>query len=170
MIPLKHYGKCEVLGKIANMEPLYDEPMHFDPDLLPATSVAVGHQGLWDYGIKVAWAPKKYAKQTPTLEAGMYGFKGEEELLGVRSYLYGHGKYQLIPVSNFGRYCVPEFPHSSATFNILSGFHILASPKVLQGAFGNNTCPMWCSQPCPMLANRHLTGLTWFPIALYYIK
>ena len=68
------------------------------------------------------------------------------------------------------RYRVPEFPHSSATFNILSGFHILASPKVLQGAFGDGACPTWCSQPCPMLANRHPTGLTWFPIVLYYIK
>ena len=29
------------------------------------------------------------------------------------------------------RYCVPKFPHPSATFNIISGFHILASPKVL---------------------------------------
>ena len=43
VISLKHYGKCEVLGKITNMEPQYDEPMHFDPDLLPATSVAAGH-------------------------------------------------------------------------------------------------------------------------------
>ena len=68
------------------------------------------------------------------------------------------------------RYHVPEFPHSSATFNIISGFCILASPKVLQGAFGDSACPMQCSQPCPMLANRHLTGLTWFPIVLYYIK
>ena len=68
------------------------------------------------------------------------------------------------------RYRVPEFPHSSATFSILSGFHILASPKVLQGAFGDCACPMQCSQPCPMLANRHPTGLTWFPMVLYYIK
>ena len=68
------------------------------------------------------------------------------------------------------RYRVPEFPHSSATFNIISGFRILASPKVLQGAFGDSACPMRHSQPCPMLANRHLTGLTWFPIVLYYIK
>ena len=68
------------------------------------------------------------------------------------------------------RYRVPKFPHSSATFNIISGFCILASPKVLQGAFGNSACPTWCSQPCPMLANRHLTGLTWFPIVLCYIK
>ena len=54
VIPLKHYGKREVLGKIANMEPEYDEPMYFYPDLLPATSVAAGHQGLWYYGIEVA--------------------------------------------------------------------------------------------------------------------
>ena len=48
------------------------------------------------------------------------------------------------------RYHVPEFPHSSATFNIISGFHILTPPKVLQGALGDSTCPMQCSQPCPM--------------------
>ena len=68
------------------------------------------------------------------------------------------------------RYCVPEFPHSSATFNIISGFCILASPKLLQEAFGDSACPTQCSQPCPMLANRHLTGLTWFPIVLYYVE
>ena len=68
------------------------------------------------------------------------------------------------------RYCVPKFPHSSATFNIISGFRILTSPEVLQGALGDSTCPMQCSQPYPMPANRHLTGLTWFPIVLYYIK
>ena len=100
VIPLKHYAKCEVLGKIANMEPEYDEPMYFDPDLLPATSEAAGHQSLWDYGIEVVGRLKKYGKQTPTLEAGMYGFKGGE-LLGVKGYLYGHGKYQLVPVSNW---------------------------------------------------------------------
>ena len=98
VIPLKHYGKCEVLGKIANMEPEYDEPVQFDSDLLLATSVAASHQGLWDYGIDIEGMSKKYAKQTPTLEAGMYGFKGREELLGMKSYLYGHGKYQLVPV------------------------------------------------------------------------
>ena len=68
------------------------------------------------------------------------------------------------------RYCVPEFPHSSATFNIILGFHILASPEVLQGSLGDSACPMQCSQPCPLPANRYLTGLTWFPIVLYYIK
>ena len=101
MILLKHYGKHEVLGKIVNMEPEYDQPMHFDPDLLPARSVTAGCQGLWDYGIEVAGKSKKYAKQTPMLEAGMYGSKGGEELLGMKSYLYSHGKYQLILVSNF---------------------------------------------------------------------
>ena len=64
------------------------------------------------------------------------------------------------------------YPNSSlkCNLNIISGFRILASPKVLQGAFGDSACPMQCSQPCPMLANRHLTGLTWFPIVLYYIR
>ena len=100
VILLKHYSKHEVLGKITNMELVYDEPMHFDPDLLPATSVAASHQGLWDYGIEVAGKSKKYGKQTPTLEVVLYGFKGGEELLGVKSYLYRHGKYQLVLVSN----------------------------------------------------------------------
>ena len=77
---------------------------------------------------------------------------------------------QLNQKLNGDRYRVPKFPHSSATFNIISGFRILASPKVLQGALGDSACPMQCSQLCPMPANRHLTGLTWFPIVLYYIK
>ena len=67
------------------------------------------------------------------------------------------------------RYCVPKFPHSSATFNIILASHILASPKVLQGSLGDSTCPMQCSQPCPVPANRNPTGLTWFPIVLNYI-
>ena len=44
------------------MEPEYDEPMYFDPDLLPATSVAAGCQGLWDYGIEVAGKSKMCGK------------------------------------------------------------------------------------------------------------
>ena len=68
------------------------------------------------------------------------------------------------------RYHVPKFPHSSATFNIILGSRILASPKVLQGSLGDSTCPTQSSQPCPMPANRHLKGLTWFPIVLNYIK
>ena len=66
VIPLKHYGKREVLGKIANMEAEYNKPMHFDPDL-PAVAGTTGHQGFWDYGIEVAGKAKKYSKQTPTL-------------------------------------------------------------------------------------------------------
>ena len=46
------------------MEPEYDEPMYFDPDFLPVTSVAAGRQGLWDYGTEVAGQSKKYRKQT----------------------------------------------------------------------------------------------------------
>ena len=80
---------------------LYSILFYFDPDLLPATSLAAGHQGLWDYSIEVAGKSKKYGKQTPTLEPRMYGFKGGEELLSVKNYLYGHGKYQLVLVSNW---------------------------------------------------------------------
>ena len=68
------------------------------------------------------------------------------------------------------RYNVPKFPHSSATFNIILGSHILASPEVLQGSLGDSTFPTQCSQPCPVPANRNLTGLTWFPIVRNYIK
>ena len=68
------------------------------------------------------------------------------------------------------RYHVPKFPHSSATFNIILGSHILTSPEVLQGSLDDSACPTQGSQPCPVPANRHLTGLTWFPIVLYYIK
>ena len=80
-----------------------------------------------------------------------------------------HEKHTLVVLKG-DRYHVPEFLTQVQPSNILSGFRILASPKVLQGAFGDCACPMWCSQPCPMLANRHPTGLTWFPMVLYYIK
>ena len=75
-----------------------------------------------------------------------------------------------IAIVKLDRYHVPKFLTQVQPFNIFSGFRILASPKVLQGAFGDCTCPTWCSKPCPMLANRHPTGITWFPIVLYYIK
>ena len=58
-------------------------------------------KALWDYGIEVAGKSKKCGKQTPTLEVGRYGFKREEELLGVKGYLYRHGNYQLVPVSSW---------------------------------------------------------------------
>ena len=74
------------------------------------------------------------------------------------------------PDAHIVRYHVPKFPHSSATFNIILGSRILASPKVLQGSLGNSACPTQCSQPHPVPANRNLTGLTWFPIVLNYIK
>ena len=80
VIPLKHYGKHEVLGKIGNMEAKYNEPMHFDPDLLPTTSRASGDElqhGLWDYIVAVLGKPKKSTgKQTSTLEAAQYRFQG----------------------------------------------------------------------------------------------
>ena len=42
--------------------------------------------------------------------------------------------YKLPKEGRDDRYRVPKFHHSSATFNIILGFCILASPKVLQGA------------------------------------
>ena len=103
VIPLKHYGKREVLGKIGNMEAKYNESMHFDPDLLPTTSRASGDKlqcGLWNYSVAVVGKPKKSTgKQTLTLEAAQYGFQGGEELLAVKQYLYYHGKFRLVAVS-----------------------------------------------------------------------
>ena len=50
--------------------------------------------------MEVAANAKKYQKkQTPTLEAGMYGFTVGEELLSVKGYLYAHGAYQLVAVT-----------------------------------------------------------------------
>ena len=101
-ILLKHYGKRELLRKIANMEAEYDVPMNFNPALLPESSAAVGpdiQHGLWDYSVEVAGDPKRYRKkQTPTLEAGMYRFTGGKELLAVKGYLYTHGAYQCVAV------------------------------------------------------------------------
>ena len=81
--------------------------------------------------------------------------------------MMGNGIGVDIPV----RYHVPEFPHSSATFNIILGSRILTSPKVLQGSLGDSTCPMHpavnCAQYQPIGTS---TGLTWFPIVLNYIK
>ena len=71
----------------------------------------------------------------------------------------------------FVRYHVPEFPHSSATFNISLGSHIQAfSQSSYKEHWGTAPCPMQYSQMYPMPANRNLTGLTWFPIVLNYIK
>ena len=89
---------------------------------------------------------------------------------GPTPYFVTHLNYHNGQFYQYVRYHVPEFPHSSATFNIILGSHILTSPKVLQGSLGDSTCPMQCSQPCPVPANRHFTGLTQFPIVLNYIK
>ena len=88
-------GNMKVLGKITNMEAKYDEPMHFNPDLLATSSRATGDElqhGLWDYGVAVAGKVKMgKGKQTLTLEAAQYGFRSGKELILVKQYLYSHG-------------------------------------------------------------------------------
>ena len=82
------------------MESNYNEPMYFDPDLLPKSTRASESDllsRLWDYGVETAGQVKRYGRQTPTLAE--CDFNGGEKLLAVKSYLYGHGKYQLIRVS-----------------------------------------------------------------------
>ena len=91
--------------------------MHFNPALLPESSAAVGpdiQHGLWDYSMDIAGDPKRYPKkQTPTLEAGMYGFTGSEELLAVKGYLYAHGTYQLVAVRcHFGAIVLKKRQHN----------------------------------------------------------
>ena len=79
--------------------------------------------------MEVAGNPKKYQKkQTPTLEAGMYGFTGGEELLAVKGYLYAHGAYQLVAVRNLEYSWVSDdqfTPGSIALFLVIMGSHMV---------------------------------------------
>ena len=143
---------------------------HLPPELFPPTvlqnvtanAIEMVHKTHPDYTLAI-----RHMTEYHDMKLAMFGLDSDGSMIvAFPVFVKDHASEP----KTLDRYRVPKFPHSSATFNILSGFHILASPKVLQGAFGDSTCPMWCSQPCPMLANRHLTGLTWFPIVLYYIK
>ena len=99
-IPLRHYGKKEMLAKIDLMEDQYDVPMQFDPDCIPshATPAAVGGKVvLWGYGVAVFGAARDHRREvaTPSLMADMYGFTSEEEMSDMKDYLCSHGNYQL---------------------------------------------------------------------------
>ena len=103
-IPLRHFGKKEMLAKIDLMEDRYDVPMWFDPDHIPActTPAAAGEEiGLWGYGVAVFSAARGHRKEvvTPSLMANMYGFTSEEEMSDTKDYLHSHGNYQLEQVS-----------------------------------------------------------------------
>ena len=103
-IPLKHFGKKEMLAKIDLMEDRYNIPMWFDPDHIPAcaTPAAVGGEvGSWGYGVAMFGAARGHRREvvTPSLMANMYGFVSEEEMSDMKDYLCSHGNYQLEQVS-----------------------------------------------------------------------
>ena len=55
-IPLRHFGKKEMLAKIDLMEDLFDVPMTFDENRIPAHVLlkAAGEEvRAWDYGVLV---------------------------------------------------------------------------------------------------------------------
>ena len=57
-IPLRHFGKKEMLAKINLMEDWFDVPMTFDESQIPAhvSLMAAGEEvGAWDYGVSDVW-------------------------------------------------------------------------------------------------------------------
>ena len=60
-IPLRHFGKKEVMAKVDLMEDLYDQPMEFDEAwVLPASVVAGQGASAWGEGMAVYGAAKGY--------------------------------------------------------------------------------------------------------------
>ena len=74
-----------------------------------------------------------------------------------------------IPPRHYGivRYRVPEFPHSSATFNII--FRI-PYPGLPPKSYKDHWATVHVLCSAVNHTQHHLTGLTWFPIVLNYIK
>ena len=103
-VPLRHFGKREVLAKIDLMEDWYDVPMQFDLDHIPANTspAAAGEEvGSWGYGVAMFSAARGHMREyeMPFLMADMYGFASEEEMSDTKDYLRSHGNYQLEQVS-----------------------------------------------------------------------
>ena len=68
-IPLRHYGKKEMLAKIDLMEDQYDVPMQFDLDCIPshATPTAVGEEvRSWGYGVAMFSAARGHRREVVT--------------------------------------------------------------------------------------------------------
>ena len=100
-IPLRHYGIKETKARVDLMEDQYDQPMLFEPDLIPDPAVAGEGVGAWGQGVAMYGAAKghKRPRSTPTLLASMLGFECEEEMEDTKWYLLAHGGYQLEQVS-----------------------------------------------------------------------
>ena len=97
-VPLRHFGKREVLAKIDLMEDWFDAPMLFDATrILPMPFMPAQGRGAWGPGVAVsgeAWGHKR-AISTPSLMADMFGFASEEEMEETKAYLQRNGNYQL---------------------------------------------------------------------------
>ena len=100
-IPLCHYGKKETQARVDLMEDQYDQPMLFEPDLIPDPAVAGESVGTWGQCVAVYGAARghKHSCTMPTLLASMLGFECEEEMEDTKRYLLAHGGYQLEQVS-----------------------------------------------------------------------
>ena len=99
-IPLRHFGKKEMLAKFDLMEDQFDMPMTFNESHIPAhvSPMAAGEEvGAWNYRVSVyaaAWGHRKEVVM-PSLMADMFGFMSEEEMDDTKSYLWSHRNYQL---------------------------------------------------------------------------
>ena len=97
-VPLRHFGKREVLAKIDLMEDQFDTPMLFDATRLPPMPFVPGQgRGAWGPGVAVFGEARGHrrATSTPLLMADTFGFASEEEMEAMKAYLRSHGNYQL---------------------------------------------------------------------------
>ena len=104
---LVHFGRQEILSRIASMEPEYDEklvwvepaPANLDDAARPRDQAA--DESPWGEGIKVYGDARPLkGRLTPSLMADGYGFGSQEELLRTQKYLCDHGNWQLEQVGN----------------------------------------------------------------------
>ena len=66
LIPLRHFGKKEMLAKIDLMEDQFDVPMTFDKSRIPAhvLLMAAGEEvGAWNYGVSVYGAAQGHRRE-----------------------------------------------------------------------------------------------------------
>ena len=68
-IPLRHFGKKEILAKIDLMEDRYNVPMTFDESLIPAhvVPIAAGEEiRSWGYSVSVYGAARSHRREMMT--------------------------------------------------------------------------------------------------------
>ena len=97
-VPLRHFGKQEVLAKIDLMEDRFDAPMLFDATRLTPMPFMPGQgRGAWGPEVAVSGEARghRWVTSTPSLMADMFGFASEEEMEEMKAYLWRHGNYQL---------------------------------------------------------------------------